>query len=136
MDIIINMERLDVKDKKKDMIARYIKLIGYIEHLDDIALETYKRNDTFDNSNYMFSEENNEVGMDLLVKASNLADEIFISDQGQVIYDNIAEFYEIKKNSEYFNNNNIEYDIYPIEQDQFGWLIGGIKTQKGVIVFG
>jgi hypothetical protein len=28
------------------------------------------------------------------------------------------------------------FDIYPGEQDSFGWLIGCIKLQRGIIVFG
>lgn len=28
------------------------------------------------------------------------------------------------------------FDIYPGEQDSFGWLIGCIKLKRGIIVFG
>ena len=28
------------------------------------------------------------------------------------------------------------YDVFPLERDGFGWLLGGIRTSKGVIVFG
>jgi hypothetical protein len=27
-------------------------------------------------------------------------------------------------------------DIFPVEQDSFGWMLGGISTSKGVIVYG
>ena len=26
------------------------------------------------------------------------------------------------------------YDVFPMEQDSFGWLIGGISTNKGILV--
>ena len=28
------------------------------------------------------------------------------------------------------------YDVFPIERDSFGWLIGGIQTKVGVLVYG
>lgn len=28
------------------------------------------------------------------------------------------------------------YGVFPMEQDSFGWLIGGIATSKGILVFG
>ena len=28
------------------------------------------------------------------------------------------------------------YPVFPVEKDRFGWLIGGISTQKGVITYG
>lgn len=28
------------------------------------------------------------------------------------------------------------YPVFPVERDGFGWLIGGIGTQKGVITYG
>lgn len=40
------------------------------------------------------------------------------------------------------NSNNIEiisdnkYEVFPIERDRFGWLIGGIQTAKGIIAYG
>lgn len=30
----------------------------------------------------------------------------------------------------------IGFQVYPVERDSFGWLIGGVKTNKGVITFG
>ena len=76
--------------------------------------------------NYLFSKEDENKGEELLFKAANLADDAFVTYDGQVNWDNIQEFYTI--------NNTCK--IYPIEQDRFGWLIGGIKTQKGIITFG
>jgi hypothetical protein len=28
------------------------------------------------------------------------------------------------------------YDVFAIERDRFGWLIGGIQTSKGILTFG
>ena len=34
--------------------------------------------------------------------------------------------YEMKK----------KFHVYPLEQDRFGWLIGAIELNRGIIVFG
>jgi hypothetical protein len=34
--------------------------------------------------------------------------------------------YELKK----------KFHVYPLEQDRFGWLIGAIELNRGIIVFG
>ena len=54
----------------------------------------------------------------------DIATVIFIDAEGCVNYKNII---ECKKYGIY---------IYCIEQDRFGWLIGGIQTNKGIIRFG
>jgi hypothetical protein len=28
------------------------------------------------------------------------------------------------------------YNVFPLERDSFGWLIGGISTTKGIIAYG
>lgn len=28
------------------------------------------------------------------------------------------------------------FDVFPLEKDSFGWLIGGIQTNCGIVVFG
>ena len=28
------------------------------------------------------------------------------------------------------------YQVFPLEHDNFGWLVGGIQTQKGIIAYG
>jgi hypothetical protein len=39
-----------------------------------------------------------------------------------------------------FDNNQIlkenGFDVFPVERDSFGWLIGGIRTEKGIITYG
>lgn len=53
----------------------------------------------------------------------------------------LAEMLLIDKNGG-CNWNNIEslkaagYSVFAIEKDSFGWLIGGISTDKGVIAYG
>ena len=28
------------------------------------------------------------------------------------------------------------FNVFPVERDSFGWMLGGISTSKGVIVYG
>lgn len=28
------------------------------------------------------------------------------------------------------------YELYPVEQDTWGWIVGGLRTKKGTITFG
>jgi len=28
------------------------------------------------------------------------------------------------------------YELYPVEQDRWGWVIGGLQTKKGTVTFG
>jgi hypothetical protein len=28
------------------------------------------------------------------------------------------------------------FNVFPVEQDSFGWMLGGISTSKGIIVYG
>lgn len=39
---------------------------------------------------------------------------------------NDGAIYEMKK----------KFHVYPLEQDRFGWLIGAIELNRGIIVFG
>jgi hypothetical protein len=52
-----------------------------------------------------------------------LADKYLIED-GNIIYGNIAILEED------------DINVFPVEKDRFGWLIGGIQTNKGIITFG
>ena len=52
----------------------------------------------------------------------NLADELLIIN-GQCNWKNIS----------ILENNN--FDVFPIEVDSFGWLVAGIYTNKGVIIY-
>jgi hypothetical protein len=53
-----------------------------------------------------------------------IADTLLITDDGKCNWDNI----------EILMDNSIE--VFPVELDRFGWLIGGIRTTKGIITYG
>jgi len=53
-----------------------------------------------------------------------LANKHLITDKGQCNWYNIN----------FLKNAGI--DIFPVERDSFGWMLGGILTSKGVIVYG
>ncbi len=48
----------------------------------------------------------------------------YLIEDGQIVYGNIGLLEED------------DIDVFPVERDSFGWLIGGIRTQHGVITFG
>jgi hypothetical protein len=60
----------------------------------------------------------------LINKIIDIALVLFIDHNGHVDYDNIL---EVEKHG---------ISVFPLEQDRFGWLIGGIGTKKGIIPFG
>ena len=64
---------------------------------------------------------NKTHGLVRLVKY--LADKYLIED-GNISYGNIAILEED------------DINVFPVEKDRFGWLIGGIQTNKGIITFG
>jgi hypothetical protein len=61
---------------------------------------------------------------ELISEISDLACELFITNSGKCNGDTIAEA----------GKHGI--NIFPVEQDRFGWLIGGIGTKKGIITYG
>jgi hypothetical protein len=52
----------------------------------------------------------------------NLADELLIIN-GQCNWKNMSIL------------ENYNFDVFPIEVDSFGWLVAGIYTNKGVIIY-
>lgn len=56
--------------------------------------------------------------------AVSRANELLITDTGTCNWNNI----NILKES--------GYNVFPGEQDSFGWLIGCIRTKKGIIAYG
>ena len=54
----------------------------------------------------------------------DLADKYLIDDQGYCNWENI----NILKAK--------GFDVFPVERDSFGWILGGILTSKGIIVYG
>lgn len=55
---------------------------------------------------------------------SIMAESLLINESGHCNWENI----EIMKKEGYY--------VFPLERDSFGWLIGGISTNKGVIAYG
>jgi hypothetical protein len=53
-----------------------------------------------------------------------LADKYLITDKGHCNWENIN----------ILRNKGI--DVFPVERDSFGWILGGILTSKGIIVYG
>lgn len=54
----------------------------------------------------------------------NLLEELMITENGHVDWDNREKLLDAG------------WCIYPFERDGFGWLLGGLVTRKGDIVFG
>jgi hypothetical protein len=64
-----------------------------------------------------------EYGSTLVAQASELACKTLITEKGGCNWKNI----ELLRDA--------GYDVFPVERDRFGWLIGGIQTRKGIIVY-
>jgi hypothetical protein len=56
--------------------------------------------------------------------AINLAADVIITNVGRVDYDVIGYL------------NQYGYSVFPWERDRYGWLLGAIRTSKGIILFG
>jgi heterodisulfide reductase subunit A-like polyferredoxin len=54
----------------------------------------------------------------------SLADQVLITGDGRCNWSAIS---EVKNNG---------FNVLPLERDSFGWLVGGIKTRRGVVAFG
>lgn len=67
-----------------------------------------------------------------------------ILDSGNSLVDDISREAEwlLVTDEGYCNWENMDklkdegYSVFPLERDNFGWLIGGISTTKGVIAYG
>ena len=60
---------------------------------------------------------------DLIENVRQQAIILFITEEGRCNFENISQA------------RQLGVDIIPLEQDRFGWLIGGIVTKKGIIHF-
>jgi hypothetical protein len=60
----------------------------------------------------------------IVSQLEELANTVLIDDNGGNIWEN----HEVLKDH--------GFDIFPGEQDRFGWLSGCIQTKKGIIVYG
>ena len=122
------------KNKLKELIKNIKEIDKMASYPDTHIVSIDKINNTNDTNNdiiasyntYLFNSKDQLRGYTLINNVSLLAEEVFITSDGQVNYEHI----------EYVCKSNKNYNIYPLEQDRFGWLIGGIETEKGVISFG
>ena len=63
-------------------------------------------------------------GDDLLAEAKYIAEELLVTEDGNCNWDNINLL------------GCASYKVVAIEEDENGWLLGGIQTKKGIIVYG
>jgi hypothetical protein len=77
-----------------------------------------ERDDTIEKTNFL----TNEISIvnDIVV----LCEDLLITKDGKCNYENMS----------VLENNN--FTIFPIEVDSFGWLVAGVTTDKGIIVYG
>lgn len=59
-----------------------------------------------------------------VMKAINLASDVMITNDGCVDYDAIDHL------------SRSGYSVFPWERDSYGWLLGAIRTSKGILIFG
>jgi hypothetical protein len=59
-----------------------------------------------------------------VIEAINLAEELLITGMGAVNWGAVSVM------------RQHGYEVFPIEQDSFGWLLAGISTKKGIILYG
>jgi hypothetical protein len=85
------------------------KFLAKIKELDESTLEF---SDYLSTSNPLVSE------------IAGMADTFLIDNEGHCNWTNIETMKDNK------------YDVFPIERDRFGWVIGGIQTSKGIIAYG
>lgn len=64
------------------------------------------------------------MNIPIVAEISDLAEFLLITDGGNCHWDNIADLV------------TRGYSAFPVEKDGFGWLIGGISTNKGVVTYG
>jgi hypothetical protein len=91
------------------MLDRLLELLKLIEKND--AIRDYKDD--------IIPAQHSDV-----IEAINLADALLISKHGDIDWYSV----DVLRAE--------GYAVFPLEKDRFGWLIGGIATQKGTISFG
>ncbi len=87
------------------------KLVKLLNALED--------DDTIDGTHEFLS-----LDIPIVAEISQLAEELLITEGGKCHWDNIADLMVYG------------YQAFAVEKDGFGWLVGGISTQKGVITYG
>lgn len=86
-------------------------LVSYIKQVESSALPVRQ-----------YLEESDHVAIPIIVR---MLEELFITAGGHLNYDARDVFLR-----------TYGYELYPVERDSFGWILGGLSTAKGTIVFG
>ena len=60
-----------------------------------------------------------------IASIARMLEELFITAGGHLDFDSKDKFMSV-----------YGYELYPVEQDRWGWVLGGLQTKKGTIVFG
>ena len=100
------------------------RLLHDIQNLADNVEDIHSTQDVDDIQLVEFSEENKAKGDELVTTAANLACDLLILDDGACHWDNIR----------YLRERG--FGVEALESDNFGWLLGGILTTKGYILYG
>lgn len=77
-----------------------------------------EKNDSIISSDYLTD------SIPIVNEIVNLANELLITNKGQCNYKNMSIL-------EKYN-----FNVFPLEVDSFGWLVSGIHTDKGIIIYG
>jgi hypothetical protein len=93
------------------MESRFDQLVTFIKQVEDSDISFRPYLQTTDHPNVSIIE--------------HMLDELFITAGGHLNHDARDEF-----------RIAYPYELYPVEQDRFGWVLGGLTTSKGTIVFG
>lgn len=88
-----------------------------IQQLIKLLLELEK-NDSIISSDYLAD------NIPIVNEIVNLANELLITHEGRCNHKNMSIL-------EQYN-----FNIFPLEVDSFGWLVAGIHTDKGIIIYG
>ena len=89
----------------------------YVQMLLTLLLKL-EDDDSIISSNYL------QESIPIVKRIKNLAHNVLITNEGQCDYKNIS----------ILENHN--FNVFPVEVDSFGWLVGGIHTGKGIIIYG
>ena len=90
-------------------VKKLIDALRYLESTPDLKLQ-----------NDEILVRNNEI----VLETSMIAEITLISSNGRCNWDAIE---ILRKNG---------YNVFPVERDRFGWVIGGISTKVGILTYG
>lgn len=94
-------------------MTRLQKLLNMLKGIENDTIPHRVEVDEYDKGLYVICEQ-----------VEDLAGELLIGESGRCNWVSIN----------YLRDNG--YRVYPVDRDSFGWLVGGIKTKKGLVTFG